>query len=255
MAQLTTNAGQFFYTEQGHGPLTVVALHGAGGNHLHWGYQCQALRQVARFILLDLPGHGRSPGTGCTSIASYSAVLLTFLDALGCDRVVLAGHSMGGALALWTALTAPKRVQALMLVATGSRLPVLPLLFTHLEQGQADLAVQLIVERAYSAHSPPQLREQGRKAFLQTDPAVFAADLRACNAYDARDQLANIHCPTLIIGGDDDGITPPKFSRTLYQGIAGASIRMIPQAGHMLMLEQPVQVNETMSAWLKQLSI
>src|SRR5574341_1375198 len=104
MPFITVSSEQIYYIERGHG-VPVVFIHGAGSNHLICGAQVQALGDTARAIALDMSGHGRSQGAGRESIDAYSDHLIAFLDALSIERVILVGHSMGGAIVLKLALT------------------------------------------------------------------------------------------------------------------------------------------------------
>jgi pimeloyl-ACP methyl ester carboxylesterase len=101
----------------------LVLVHGAGGTHRHWPEELRAL-PGRRVLALDLPGHGGSPGPSLSSIGAYARSVLAALDALEIPSAVLAGHSMGGAIALTLALEAPSRVAGLALVATGAKLRV-----------------------------------------------------------------------------------------------------------------------------------
>lgn len=244
MPFVETSYGRIFYAPGGTGTLPVVCLHGAGGTHQHWGLQLAALRSAMRICTLDLPGHGRSSGPGCRSVADYSAAVVAVLDALQDERVVLAGHSMGGGVALTTALNHPERVAGLVLVGTGAKLPVMPALFEHIEQGNLAAAVRLIVEGAYASSATPAMLAAGERAFMQTDPDVFYGDLLACAGYDVRDDLGSIQCPTLIICGDEDRITPPKFSALLHSRIGGSRLVVVPGAGHMVLVEHPAAVGD-----------
>ena len=114
-----------FYTKRGNQGPTVVCIHGAGGSHLHWGYQLRELATTAQIIAVDLPGHGRSDQPGRSSIHDYSQAIIAFMDAIGCEQAILVGHSMGGAISMWTAFEAPERVSGLGLIGTGGRLRVL----------------------------------------------------------------------------------------------------------------------------------
>lgn len=252
MPALETSRGALFYAQRGAGEPVLVCIHGAGGSHQHWGLQLQALGTTARIVALDLPGHGRSPGRGCGNIADYSRVVVAALDALDLDQVVLAGHSMGGAVALWTALTAPSRVAGLALVGTGARLPVMPALLENMER-EPTAAIRLIVAYAYSHSAAPQLRSAGAAAFMRTNPQIFHADLLACHAFDVRTRLGAVTCPTLVICGNEDRITPPKFSQYLYNSIAGSKLVMVPAAGHMVLLEQPEAVNTALSQFVQEI--
>ncbi len=253
MPFLHTSHGKLFYAQRGTGTPAVVAVHGAGGTHQHWGLQLQALGETTHMIALDLPGHGRSPGPGCRRIADYSQILVAALDALGLEQAVLAGHSMGGAIALWTALTAPERVAGLALIGTGARLRVLPALIEGFVDDPA-AAVRLIVARAYSNAAAPELRAAGEAAFRQTDPAVFHEDLLGCHVFDALEQVQAIRCPTLLLCGTEDQLTPPRFSEYLHEQIAGSTLVLVPGAGHMVLIEQPEAVNAALREFFYRLT-
>ncbi len=251
MPIIETHQGPLFYAERGRGEPALWCLHGAGGTHQHWGPQLVSLHDAVRIVALDLPGHGRSPGRGCRSISAYSTMLLAALDKHKHEQVVLAGHSMGGAVALQTALDAPERVAGLVLISTGARLPVMPELLTHLEQGEFVQAVQTIIERAYGITSPPSLQVNGKAVFLQNNPSVLYGDLLACNSHDVSGRLQDIRCPTLIICGEQDRVTPLKFSHALHNGIPGSSLFVVPEAGHMVLLEQIEEVNMAIRQFLQ----
>lgn len=249
MPHQMTREGPLFYARRGSGSPVLVCLHGAGGTHQHWLFQLYALSSSTRVLAVDLPGHGHSPGPGRSSIADYSAVLLALLDALELEQVVLAGHSMGGAIALWTALQAPQRVAGLVLAGTGARLAVAPVFLEALEQRPAE-AVSMVVEACYAPDSSPELRAAGERGFAQVAPHVFRNDLLACHAFDVRPQVGSIACSALVLCGEADCMTPPKFSHYLHQHLPDAHLVMVPDAAHMLLVEQPRQVNAAMTDWL-----
>ena len=101
------------------GRHTIIFIHGAGGNALVWQNQRRGLDRGVNTVCVDLPGHGQSEGSGCASIAAYSTWLLRFLYSLELDKVTLAGHSMGGAIALETAIQSSQHLKGLVLVSQG----------------------------------------------------------------------------------------------------------------------------------------
>ncbi len=250
MPFLETRQEPLFYAECGKKTPALWCVHGAGGSHQHWGLQCLALKDIANIVTPDLPGHGRSPGVGYQHISEYSQLLLAAMDKKNHERVVLAGHSMGGAIALWTAIHAPERVRGLVLISSGARLPVLPDLFAYLDQDRFPDAVEAIVTRAYSPTASANLQTAGKTAFLQNNPQVLHHDLLACQAYNVLSRLSEVVCPTLIICGDTDHITPLKFSQTLHDGIRGSSLFIVPESGHMALIEQPDAVNMALRQFL-----
>src|SRR5919201_2969349 len=85
------------YEAVGTGALVLCLVHGSGGTGAVWIRQMEALADTARIVALDLPGHGESEGADIGTIADAARVVHAFVDALGLNRVVLGGHSMGGA--------------------------------------------------------------------------------------------------------------------------------------------------------------
>ncbi len=240
MAIVQTEAGAIFCAERGAGP-PLICIHGAGGTHRHWGYVLRDLAGAARVLALDLPGHGRSAPPGRSEIGAYGAALLALMDALGLERAALAGHSMGGAVALWAALHAPGRVSALGLVGTGGRLRVHPALLDVLEH-DPPAALRQIVAWSYPPDTPADLRARAEADYARCDPAVFRGDLLACDRFDLSARLGEIRAPTAVVVGDADRMTPPKYAQALHTAISGAQLTVIPNTGHMAPLEQPAAV-------------
>jgi len=228
----------------------LLFIHGAGGTHKHWGYQLQGLEQVNRYAL-DLPGHGRSGGRGRTSISGYAEVLLQFMDALAVDRATMVGHSMGGAIAQYLALEHPARVAGLVLVGSGARLRVLPSL---LDRMLVDFSATVddLLGWAFGPHADAELVRLGHEEWMDNEPAVVHGDFSACDVFDVMDRLGEIRCPTLIVCGEEDLLTPPKYARYLRDRIPQALLEIVPRAGHMAMLEQPQAVKLAMAKFLAQ---
>lgn len=248
MAYLTTEQGQVFVAERGDGQPPLLCIHGAGGNHQHWGFQLKAWSHLTRTLLLDLPGHGRSPAPSRHSIDDYGVVVLAVLAALELEQAVLVGHSMGGAIAQWVAIHAPQRVAGLVLVGTGARLRVMPSLLTGLaDDPQATLAQ--IGTLVYAPQAPAALREAGNQAFYHTDPQIFRTDLLACDAFDVREQLGAINVPTLVICGEQDTTTPPKYSHFLHANLAQSELVLLPEIGHMTQIEAADAVITAVQTW------
>ena len=251
MPTIATTHGSMFYTKRGDQGPVVVCVHGAGGSHLHWGYQLRGLATIAQIITLDLPGHGRSDQPGYHSIHDYSQAIIAFLDALECEQAILTGHSMGGAISMWTALEAPERVAALGLIGTGGRLRVLPQILDGLaDEHKVAETIQFIVKYAYTDTTPEQVIQQGIESYTACPPTVFRGDFIACNNFDILTKLSAIHQPTTIIVGAADQLTPPKYGQTLCDGIPNATLTLIPDAGHMVMIEQYTAVNSALQTFI-----
>lgn len=251
MPFVETRNVRIFYTVGGQRGKDLILIHGAGGNHLHWP---AALRRLpgARVYAIDLPGHGRSDGPGRTAIEDYADDVVGFMDGVGLGQAILVGHSMGGAIAQTVALRYPERVAGLVLIGTGARLRVSPLLLEGILQNFQGV-LDLMDEWAWGPGTPPELVERGRRMMARVAPQVLWGDFAACDRFDVRDQVGEIRAPTLAITGSEDRMTPPKFGLWLQEHIPNAHFVQIDGAGHMVMLEKPEQVAALVRKWLETL--
>jgi pimeloyl-ACP methyl ester carboxylesterase len=159
---------------------------------------------------------------------------------------------MGGAIALSLALDYPERVRGLVLVGAGARLRVDPEILLKSESEATYLsAVALVIDWAFSPAAPKRLVELAGKRMAETRPSVLHADFLACDAFDVVDRAGEIWCPTLVICGADDRLTPPRYAQFLVSQIRRAQLEIVPEAGHMVMLEQPQAVAQSMRAFLE----
>jgi pimeloyl-ACP methyl ester carboxylesterase len=230
-----------------HLPVTL-AVHGAGGTHLDWPAEIRRMPE-ANAVVVDLPGHGRSPGTGHTSIGAYTTDMIALLDTLKIPRAVIAGHSMGGAIAQTMAVSYPDRVLGLILIGTGAKLGVHPDLLNGILTEMAR-SVSMIVGSYYSQSASDQMRRLTQNSLMTVKPSVLYGDYSACNVFDIRSQLGRIKQPALIIGGSDDFMTPFKYSEYLHDNIAGSELVKVEGGAHMMMVEQPDFVAGAIQKWL-----
>jgi pimeloyl-ACP methyl ester carboxylesterase len=225
----------------------VVLIHGAGGTHLYWPTEIRRLPGYHVYAP-DLPGHGNSGGRGMQTISAYSRALLSWLNALDLHSSVLIGHSMGSAIALSLALDHPRRVLGLGLVGAGARLRVSPELLEQ-TSNQTTFAggVNAIINRSFSPHAPQRLVELATRRMAETRASVLYGDFLACDEFDVRDRLAELRQPTMVLCGAEDQMTPVRHAQYLACSINGAVLNVIPNAGHMVMLERPLDVASAIS--------
>ncbi len=232
----------------------VVLIHGAGGAYLNWPPQVRRLNGQ-RLFALDLPGHGKSKGTGRQDILEYARAVSEFLKALSLPAAILVGHSMGSAIALVMALQFPQQVLGLGLLGGGAKLRVAKSILELAAQPETFPALlQMVGDLSYGPHAGPRLKELGMRRLAETRPAVLYGDFLACDAFDVMQQVKNIHVPTLLLCGSEDQMTPPNRSAYLHEQIAGSQLRVIPGAGHMLMLEAPDETARLLGAFLDTVS-
>jgi pimeloyl-ACP methyl ester carboxylesterase len=230
----------------------LLLIHGAGGNRLSWPAE---LRRLAghSVLVLDLPGHGRSEGPAPESIEAYAAAVVNLLDALKVNKAVVGGHSMGGAIAQTIALEYPNCTAGLVLMGTGPRLRVSPVLLDGILQ-DFERALALIAKWSFSPAASPDLKQLAIEVMGEAGQAVLHADFQACDRFDARSRLAEIYVPTLVIGGTADKMTPLELSQVLAREIPKAHLETVEGGGHMFALEQPALVAATIARFMSGLS-
>jgi pimeloyl-ACP methyl ester carboxylesterase len=233
-------------------PRTVLFLHGAGGSHHTFRDQWADLKGAARLVIPDLPGHGQSGGSPRDTVPAAAGWVAAFAGEMGLSRFVLAGHSMGGAVALQAALDGVKGIEALVLLGTGGRLRISPVIFEGIAGRFREFAPEL-VEWMMSPAASPLLREDVTADVLSTRPSTFLADFHACNGFDVMARLGEIAVPTLVVSGDEDRLTPLKYGEYLATNIRGAVLKIIHGAGHLAMLEKSSEVNAVVTAFLHSL--
>jgi pimeloyl-ACP methyl ester carboxylesterase len=238
MARIQVDGVDVHYETAGRGTSCVCLVHGTGGTGGVWAPQLEGLAPVARVVAPDLPGHGRSGGESPPSIEASAAFVGRFLDALSVGRVVIGGHSMGGAVAQQFALTWPERVDGLILVGTGARLRVLPRLLELLARDYPE-GVRLLMQMAVGAQAPAPLRASLHGLTAANPQHVVLGDLKACDVFDVMDRIGTVRVPALAICGEEDQLTPPRYSRFLGERIAGTRVVVVPGAGHYVQVEQP----------------
>lgn len=219
--------------------MKMLFIHGAGGCGEVWHYQ------TGHFISCDavtLPGH--SEGELCSSVDEYRAWLREYILEKKHGTVVLAGQSMGGAIALSYAIAHPEEIGGLVLIGTGARLRVNPGFLKILSDNvdKPPSWYRGIVSPMY-AGVEQSVRDMVLDRVCAFPVRVHLNDFLCCDSFDIMDNISSINTPVLIICGETDTMTPVKYSRYLADHITGSSLKIIPGAGHMVFLEKPDAVN------------
>ncbi len=228
----------------------IAFIHGAGAGSNSWYFQREHFKKSMEVVLVDLPGRNRAAGPRCTSIQEYADAVRDALATAGITRLWLVGQSMGGAIAMTLALQAPEMLKGLILVTTGVKLRVFPEILEGLLKDK-EHTVRRIMELAFSPKAKPALIEGGVAELLKSDAEVIYGDFMACEQFDLRGRVAEISVPTLIVCGQDDVLTPPKFSEYLQREIKGSQLVVVPDAGHMVMIEKPGVLNSAIEAFVR----
>ena len=171
--------------------------------------------------------------------------------------LLLAGCSLGGMLAMEAARQAPHRVRGLALLGTTAR-PDTPELLAlrrqaigQFEQGLVEPLIRSNAMFAFHPANGAALTERYLAMVLRAGAAGLIRQNRAVMAReDLRPHLAALACPTLVVGGLNDQLTPPDCSREMAAAIPGARLHLLADCGHMLTWEQPQAVTQMLGDWL-----
>ncbi|MCJ7774259.1 MAG: alpha/beta hydrolase [Desulfobacterales bacterium] len=260
--------GRLFYEVSGKGhPL--VLLHGAWASHRWWRWQVPELSRYYRVIALDARGHGQStPLEKVYSVYGFVRDLEIVLNFLCVEKPILIGWSMGGIISMQYCIDFPENVKALVLIATrghknsGLKLKVMKEYF----QAQISLMMDLAAPRAYdpSEREPSKLPENWLKREVKRMLSPYApkdvydwvlSDLRdnprkhyfeiikSLWNWKADNKLKEIVAPTLIMVGEEDVLTPLRFSHLLHGEIPNSQLVVVEKASHYLALERHEIVN------------
>jgi pimeloyl-ACP methyl ester carboxylesterase len=257
MPTITIARQELYYTrarardERARGRLALLLIHGAGGTHLDWPAELRRMDRAGVYAP-DLPGHGRSAPPGRDQISDYAAVIAELVQQLQLAPVVLAGHSMGAAIAQELALQQPDWLAGLVLIGAGARMPVNPRL---LEQATADFpaTVAFLTRYFWTPEAPQFLVEAGRAQLMRNDPKVLAADFLACSRFDRRADVQRIAVPALLITGTADKMMPLEHAEYLAGAMPRAELLPLAGAAHMVMLEDAGAVGAAVAGFLDRL--
>ncbi len=159
--------------------------------------------------------------------------------------MVLAGHSLGGAIVLMYALRYPQELKAIIIISSGARLRVHPMVLAACEQaikGNPREWYQL-TEEIYRL-TPEDFKREVIEKQKAIGPAVTLNDFLCCDKFDIMDRVPEIKLPALIICGELDVMTPVKYSNYLGAKIAESRVVIVPGAGHLVLAEKPEVVNK-----------
>ena len=239
----STHAGIAF--EAGRWPLasdrpTLVFLHGSAGGRVLWRGQVEALVDVANTIAIDLPGHGASAGPGRDRVSDYATAVRAFVESIEAPRPVACGLSIGGAIVLDLLLSGDDRWEAGVIVNSGARLRVAPLIFESIDQDD-DVFVATASSGAASTTDPACL-EPLVEVMAGCPPEVARGDFLACDRFDVMDRVGEIEVPCLVLTASEDWLTPPRYGEFLADRLPNAWLARIDRAGHLSPMERPEDV-------------
>jgi 3-oxoadipate enol-lactonase len=241
---------------------TLVLIHGFPLNARMWEPQLALAARGWRVIAPQLRGFDGTPAaSAASSVDDFAGDLIDLLDGLHVDQAVIGGLSMGGyiTLALFRhaaryfrgMVLADTRAQADAPQAAEGRQRMLQAVRERGAIAAADEMLPKLVCDATRANQPAVVDTLRAMIVENSSETVAGAILALMTRPDATPVLSTIHCPTLIVVGDQDAITPPSLSEDLQRGIAGAELVVIPDAGHMSNMEQPAAFNAALGRFLE----
>lgn len=249
------------FTRIGSGPA-VVLLHGLFGSGANLGALARALSQDYTVYSPDLPNHGRSGWMNGTTLASLSAALGHWMTREGLEGAALVGHSLGGKVAMELALSAPRRVTALVVAdiapvpypphhdavfaaldavqdaAVTSRADAAAVMAEHLEEEGVIQFLLMSLARADSGHYAWRFNLEG----LKRDYATVRAAPDVVHPYSG---------PVLFIKGGDSDYILPEHRTAILSLFPGAELKVMPNCGHWLHAQQPAVFNGIVRRFLE----
>ena len=260
-----TNGIRMHLSEAGRGE-PLLLLMGITAPGTVWAAHSAAWSRGFRCLMPDNRGVGRSSAPrGPYTSAQMADDHAGLLDALGIPDVQVVGCSMGSIIAQQLALRHPRRVRSLVLMCPWAHCdPQTAAIFDHLVTCRERLPpaervrfIQLLIH-ARETWDDPRWRRRFRAAqsrAAQTRPAQTRIGVRgqaaACQSHDTRRRLADITCPTLVIGGEEDRFTPPWMAHAVAAGIPDSELHLYPGAGHAFHWERIADFNPRIRAWLE----
>lgn len=231
------------WLEAGEADDVLVLLHGLSGSGRWWARNVPGLSRRHRVMIPDLVGYGRTPLAGrVPSLPQMADLLASWLEVLGLAAVDVAGHSMGGQVAIHFAAHHPERVRRLVLVdAAGIPRPVTP---RHVARFAMEIA---------------PLWRWGDPSFLPTivgdawtaGPRTLFRSIAHIVRDDVRPLLGSIRAPTLVVWGEGDTWVPLAHALKLRRAIPDASLVVLRGAAHMPMVDRPEAFNRLVLRFLE----
>ncbi|MFX1400820.1 MAG: alpha/beta fold hydrolase [Promethearchaeota archaeon] len=225
----------------------IIFVHGSGGSSDDWKNQFN-LKVNYKIIALDLPSHHKSDKFSELSLDLYVDVLNELATHLNIENLVLCGHSLGGAIIQTYYFKFPKNVKALILCGTGGRLRVSPMILNVLKDNYQTYLDLLF--RAFHKNTSKDIIDAYKIETSKIGDQITLQDFKICNNFDTLDITHTINVPCLILCGKSDYLTPPKYSKYFKEKIGTSKLFIIENAGHMLMLEKPNEINSMIEEFI-----
>jgi 3-oxoadipate enol-lactonase len=246
------------YAEAGSGK-PIVFLHGVGATKKCWAMQMRLLSRRYRCIALDYRGYGDSDVPPIESISreAFANDVAAVMDAAGIEKAVLCGNSLGGVVALEFYKQFPQRVRSLIMVDSFAFYPggaeSIPDRIKTLDELGIEKFAETRSPALFAPNAPKWLVERARADLASIPLEVYKASTRVTWSGDYRELLPSIKVGALVVWGEHDTkIAPFALSKELMFGIPAASdLAVVPGAGHIPQMENPIAFNADVAGFLK----
>jgi len=185
-----------------------------------------------------MPGHFENQGMGFNKIEDYADWTINFINENKFKNVTLCGHSMGSGICMQIALSEPCWLDKLILVGAGARLRVVPAFLEGLKKDFKNTLHEGI-KWTFGPNTNQTIIEKYIGCLEKTPNNITLNDYIACDKFDIIDKVSEIKYPALIIGADNDILTPLKYGQFLNEKIKDSQFKIIKNAGHSMAIEFP----------------
>ncbi|MDX9817146.1 MAG: alpha/beta hydrolase, partial [Smithellaceae bacterium] len=192
-------------------------------------------------------------GSGESDVNVYGPWVKRLLDVLQLKNVIIAGHSLGAAIALTFAADFGSMINGVVSVGGGLKMPVNPAIFELLKK-DPETAFELMCKFSLAKENRIKLAEPLKKSMAAANIEALYNDLVACDKMDLTDKVKKVNLPSLIMCGEEDKMTPPQLSQDIAANIKGSKTCFIKGAGHMVMMERPEEFNNALITFAQSFS-
>lgn len=236
-----------FRHEVGTGPA-LVCVHGSADNQHVYDRLLDAIPGRERYAI-NLPGRAGTDGPPLDDVAAMEAFLARFLESEVKGEYLIVGHSLGGAIAIEHALAGRSdRLAGIVLLATGARLRVHPMILQLFEQvAKSGSKIPPLPPGLYEPDTEPNLVAQASKDRELTPIESAGADWQAANSFDRMQDIGQIEVPAMIVAGTEDALTPLKYAQYMDTRLPRSELHVIDGGGHMLVMERV----EELANWIE----
>jgi pimeloyl-ACP methyl ester carboxylesterase len=251
------------YADEGAG-LPVIFVHAFALNQTMWDAQVAALKDKYRVITIDMRGFGNSDVVkGTSQMNEMAADVRGLMKALAIDKAVMVGLSMGGYVLLAFYREFKDVVQALVLADTRASADSDEARANRLRSAEkaeregssaiADETTPKLLGDTTLANNPDLVERVHSIQAANSPDGIAAAQRGMAVRRDATGLLAEIDCPTLVIVGTEDKITPPPEAEVIHRGLRNSKLRVIESSGHLSNMETPEEFNKALIEFIESL--